>query len=116
MCTIPVSPMTTSSHLKLYRGDSLVEPGHVDDALTGAVEQVFFVICHYYLRDKKFDTFCAGIQQIKILKPGSSITCSGFNRRNACEGPFDIVKPASSYAKNDEAGRAEEGSKQVESK
>ncbi|OAX33481.1 hypothetical protein K503DRAFT_775554, partial [Rhizopogon vinicolor AM-OR11-026] len=100
----------------LYRGDSSVEPGDVNDALTGTIVQVFFVIHHYYLRDKKFDTFHADIQQVKILKPGSSIACSGFKRRNACEGPFDIVKPASSHAKNDEAGRAEEKSKQVESK
>ncbi|OAX32575.1 hypothetical protein K503DRAFT_776532 [Rhizopogon vinicolor AM-OR11-026] len=95
-----------------------MEPGDVDDALTliGAIVQVFFMIRHYCLRDKKFDTFRADIRQIKILKPGSSIACSGFNRRNVHEGPFDIVKPASSHAKNNEAGRAEKISKQMESK
>jgi hypothetical protein len=60
------------------------------------------VIHHHYLRDEKFDTFHADIQQIKILNPGSSIACSGFKRRNAPKGRFDIVKPASSHAKNNE--------------
>jgi len=44
-----------ASPLRLYRGNSLVEPGDVDDAFTGAVVRVFFVIRHYYLRDNKFD-------------------------------------------------------------
>jgi len=65
---------------------------------------------------KKFDTFGADIQQIKILKPGLSVTRSGFKRRNAREGPFDIIGTASSSAKDDEAGRNEKRSKQVESK
>jgi len=41
-----------ASPLRLYRGNSLVEPAEVNDALTGAVVEVFFVIRHYYLRDK----------------------------------------------------------------
>jgi hypothetical protein len=70
------------------------------------------------LRDKKFDTFGADIQQIKILKPGLSVTRSRFKRRNAREGPFDIIGTASSsaHAKGDESGRTEKRSKQVESK
>ncbi|KAJ8594899.1 hypothetical protein M405DRAFT_808250 [Rhizopogon salebrosus TDB-379] len=47
---------------------------------------------HYYLRDKKFDTFQAEIQQIRIVKPGSSIATSGFERRNAREGSLDVIK------------------------
>jgi hypothetical protein len=39
--------------LRLYRGESLVEPVDVNEALTGAVVQVFFIIWHYYLCDKK---------------------------------------------------------------
>jgi hypothetical protein len=72
-----------ASPLRLYRRNSLVESGDVNDTLTGAVVQVFFVIRHCYLRDKKIDTFRTDIQQIKILKPGSSIACSGFKRRSA---------------------------------
>jgi hypothetical protein len=104
-----------ASPLRLYRGNSLV---NVNDALTGAVVQVFFVIRHYYLRDKNFDTFGDDIQQIKILKPGTSIARSEFKRRNAREGPFDIFGTASSpaHAKSNESGWAEKRSKQVESK
>ncbi|OAX39823.1 hypothetical protein K503DRAFT_769139 [Rhizopogon vinicolor AM-OR11-026] len=107
-----------ASPLRLYRGNSLVEPADVNEALTGAVVEVFFVVRHYYLRDKKLDTFCADIQQVQILKPGTSNVCSGFKRRNAREGPFDIVKAASSsaHAKGGESGRAEKRSRQVESK
>ena len=107
-----------ASPLRLYRGNSLVEPADVNDALTGAVVEAFFIIRHYYLRDKKFDTFNADIQQIKILKPGSSIARSGFKRRKVREGPFDIVGVASSsaHAETGESGRAEKRSKQVESK
>jgi hypothetical protein len=47
---------------------------------------------HYYLRDKKFDTFQAEIQQIRIVKLGSSIMTSGFKRLNAREGPLDVIK------------------------
>ncbi|KAJ8584636.1 hypothetical protein M405DRAFT_826453, partial [Rhizopogon salebrosus TDB-379] len=43
---------------------------------------------HYYLRDKKCDTFQAEIQQIRIVKPGSSIATSGFKRR---DGPLDVI-------------------------
>jgi hypothetical protein len=87
-----------ASPLRLYRGNSLVESADVNEALTGAVVEVFFVIRYYYLRDKIFDTLRADIQQIKILKLGTSIACSGFKPRNAREEPFDIVKTASSSA------------------
>jgi len=105
-----------TSPLRLYRGESLVEPADVNEALMGAVVQVFFTIRHYYLREKKFDSFSADILQIKILKPRLSMTHSGFKRRNAREGPFDIVGTASSSAKSDEPGRNEKRSKQMESK
>jgi len=106
-----------ASPLRLYRGTSLVEPADVIGALTGAVVEVFFVIRHYYLRDKKFDTFGADIQRIKILKPGSAVARSGFKWRKAREGPFDIVGVASSsaHAETGGSGRAEKRSKVVES-
>jgi hypothetical protein len=66
----------------VYRDTASVEPGDVNEALQGAIIEVFFAIRHYYLRDKKFDTFQAGIQQIKIIKPGASIAAFGFKRRN----------------------------------
>jgi hypothetical protein len=56
-----------------------VEPGDVNEALQGAIVEVFFAIRHYYLRDKKLDTFQAGIQRIKIIKPGASIAASGLS-------------------------------------
>jgi hypothetical protein len=107
-----------ASPLRLYRGNSLVEPADVNDALTGAVVQVFFMIRHYYLRNKKFDTFGADIQQIKLLKPGTSIARSGYKRRNARDGPFEIMNTASSsaHAKGDGSERAEKRSKQVGNK
>ena len=107
-----------ASPLRLYRGTSLVEPADVIGALTGAVVEVFFVIRHYYLRDKKFDTFGADIQRIKILKPGSAVARSGFKWRKAREGPFDIVGVASSsaHAETGGSGRTEKRSKLVESK
>jgi len=52
-----------ASPLRLYRGESLVEPADVNEALTGAVVQVFFTIQHYYMREKKFDPFGADILQ-----------------------------------------------------
>ncbi|OAX32670.1 hypothetical protein K503DRAFT_776434 [Rhizopogon vinicolor AM-OR11-026] len=107
-----------ASPLRLHHGCSLVEPVDVNDALTGAVVQVFFVMRHYYLRNKKFDTFGADIQQIKLLKPGTSIAHSVYKRRNAHDGLFEIMNTASSSAhvKGDGSGRAEKRSKQVESK
>ncbi|OAX33063.1 hypothetical protein K503DRAFT_776002 [Rhizopogon vinicolor AM-OR11-026] len=95
-----------ASPLRLYRGNSLVS------------RQIVLRRPPLLSARQKFDTFCADIQQIKILKPGTSNACSGFKRRNAREGPFDIVKAASSSAhvKGDELGRAEKRSKQVESK
>ncbi|KAJ8597547.1 hypothetical protein M405DRAFT_876830 [Rhizopogon salebrosus TDB-379] len=77
--------------LKVYRGKTFVEPRDVIGALTGAVVEVYFGMRHYYLRDKKCDTFQAEIQQIRIVKPGSSIATSGFKRRGACEGPLDVM-------------------------
>jgi hypothetical protein len=77
--------------LKVYRGKTFVEPRDVIGALTGAVVEVYFGMRHYYLRDKKCDTFQAEIQQIRIVKPGSSIATSGFKRRDACEGPLDVM-------------------------
>jgi hypothetical protein len=68
-----------------------MEPRDVIGTLTGAVVEVYFGVRHYYLRDKKFDTFQAEIQ-IRIVKPGSSIATSGFERRNAREGPLDVIK------------------------
>ncbi|OAX31997.1 hypothetical protein K503DRAFT_860535 [Rhizopogon vinicolor AM-OR11-026] len=107
-----------ASPLRLYRGNFLVEPADVNEALTGAVVKVFFVVRHYYLCNKIFDMFRTDIQQIKILKSGTSIACSGFKRRDAREELFNIVKTASSsaHAKSDESGRAEKRAKQVESK
>jgi hypothetical protein len=68
------------------------------------------------MREKKFDTFGADILQIKILKPGLSMTHSGLKRRNAREGPFDIIGTDSSSAKSEEPGRNEKRSKQMERK
>jgi len=62
---------------------------------------------HYYLRDKKFDTFQGEIQQIKMVKPGGSIATSGIKRRNAHEGPWDVIKISSMTGKDEEEGRAE---------
>ncbi|KAJ8597223.1 hypothetical protein M405DRAFT_586448 [Rhizopogon salebrosus TDB-379] len=77
--------------LGVYRETAFVEPGDVNDALQGAIVEMFFSIRHYYLRDKKFDTFQADMQQIKIIKPGASIASSGFKRRNARDGPLDVM-------------------------
>jgi hypothetical protein len=77
--------------LKVYRGKTFVEPRDVIGALTGAVVEVYFGMRHYYLHDKKCDTFQAEIQQIRIVKPGSLIATSGFKRRDACEGPLDVM-------------------------
>ncbi|OJA20391.1 hypothetical protein AZE42_06681, partial [Rhizopogon vesiculosus] len=65
-----------------------------------------------------FDTFGADIQQVKILRPGLSIARSGFKRRNAREGSFDILGTGSgsAHAETGETGRAENRAKRVESK
>jgi hypothetical protein len=78
--------------LRVYRHEIFVEPRDVNEALMGAVVEVFFAIRHCYLRDKKFDTFQADMQQIRIIRPGGSITTSGFKRRNAREGPLDVIR------------------------
>ncbi|KAJ8594194.1 hypothetical protein M405DRAFT_838688 [Rhizopogon salebrosus TDB-379] len=69
---------------RIPRDNTFVEPGDVNEALTGAMVEVFFAIKHYYMRDKKFDTFQADIQQIQIVK-----LVSWFKRPNAREGPLD---------------------------
>jgi hypothetical protein len=63
--------------LAVYRDSIFMEPGEVNEALTSAMVGVFFAVRHYYLRDKKFGTFQADIQQTKIAKPSGSITSSG---------------------------------------
>jgi hypothetical protein len=68
--------------LGVYRETAFVELGDVNDALQGAIVEMFFSIRHYYLQDKKFDTFQADMQQINIIKPGASIASSGFKRRS----------------------------------
>jgi hypothetical protein len=56
------------------------------------IVEVFFVIRHYYLRDKKFDKFQAdSIQQIKIIESGASIAASVLKWRNAHEGLLDVI-------------------------
>jgi hypothetical protein len=80
--------------LRVYRDNIFVEPGDVNEALTGAMVEVYFTIRHFYMREKKFDTFQADIQQIKIVKPGASIATLGFKRGNARDGPLEIVNTA----------------------
>ena len=62
--------------LRVYRDKVFVEPGDINEALMGTVVEVFFTMRHHYLGDKKFDTFQGEIQQIEIVKPGSSIVTS----------------------------------------
>jgi hypothetical protein len=81
-----------------------VEPGDVNEALKGAIVEVFFPVKHYYLRDKMFDTFQADIQQIKIIKPRASIATSGFKRCNAREGPLNVIIAGSTTGKDKEGG------------
>jgi hypothetical protein len=88
--------------LRVYRDKTFVEPRDVIGALTGAVVEVYFGIRHYYLRDKKFDTFQAEIQQIRIVKPGT-----GFKRRNVREGPLDVIKVGLTNGDDKEDVRAE---------
>jgi len=57
----------------------------------GTVVEVFFTMRHYYLHDKKFNPFQGEIQQIKTVKPGGSISTSRIKRRNAREGPWDVI-------------------------
>jgi len=93
--------------LRVYRDKVFVEPGDVNEALTGAVVEVFFTIRHYYLRDKKFDTFQGEIQQVKMVKPGGSIATPGIKQRSACEGPWEAMKISSTSGKDKDDGRAE---------
>jgi hypothetical protein len=80
--------------LRVYRGNIFVERGNVNEALTDAMVEVPFTIGHFYMREKKFDTFQHDIQQIEIVEPGASIATSGFKRRSALDGPLEIVKMA----------------------
>jgi len=57
--------------------------------LAGAVVEVFFTMRHYYLHDKKFDTFQGEIQQIKIVKLGGSIATSGIKRPRDLAGVLE---------------------------
>ncbi|KAJ8579718.1 hypothetical protein M405DRAFT_939048 [Rhizopogon salebrosus TDB-379] len=92
--------------LRVYRDNVFVEPGNVNEALTDAMVEVYFTIRHFYMREKKFDTFQADIQQIKIVKPGASITTSGFKPRNARDGPLEIIKTAGTIGKDKEERRS----------
>ncbi|KAJ8586732.1 hypothetical protein M405DRAFT_907697 [Rhizopogon salebrosus TDB-379] len=76
----------------VYRDKTFMELRDVIGTLMGAVVEVYFGMRHYYLRDKKFDMFQAEIQQIRIVKPGSSIVTSGFECCNAREGLLDVIK------------------------
>jgi hypothetical protein len=80
--------------LRVYRDNVFMEPRNVNEALTDAMVEVYFMIRHFYVREKKFDAFQADIQQIEIMKLGASIVTSGFKRRNARDGPLEIVKMA----------------------
>jgi hypothetical protein len=51
--------------------------------------------------------FQAEIQQIRIVQPGSSIATSGSKRRNAREGPLDVIKVAVTNGGDKEDVRAE---------
>ena len=62
---------------------------------------------HYYLRDKKLDTFQGEIQQIKIVRLGGSFATSRIKPRNAREGPCDVIKISSTTGKDKEQGRDE---------
>jgi hypothetical protein len=93
--------------LRVYRDNVFVEPGNVNEALTDAMVEVYFTIRHFYIREKKFDTFQADIQQIEIVKPDASIATSGFKRRNARDGPLEIVKTAGTTGNDKEVRRSE---------
>jgi hypothetical protein len=92
--------------LGVYRHKAFVESGDITEALKDAIVEVFFAIKHYYLRDKRFDTFQADTQQIKIVEPGASIVASGFKRRNAREGLMDLTIAGTTTGKDEEGGMA----------
>jgi hypothetical protein len=93
--------------LRVYRDNVFAEPGNVNEALTDTVVEVYFTIRHFYMREEKFDTFQADIQQIKNVKPGASIATSGFKRRNARDGPLEIVKMARTTGNGKEERRGD---------
>jgi hypothetical protein len=66
-----------------------------------------FTIRHFHIREKKFDTFQADIQQIEIVKPGASIVMSGFKQRNARDGPLEIVKTVGTTGNDKEERRSD---------
>ncbi|KAJ8586566.1 hypothetical protein M405DRAFT_843781 [Rhizopogon salebrosus TDB-379] len=68
--------------LRVYRDNVFVEPGNVNEALTDAMVEVYFTIRHFYMREEKFDTFQADIQQIKSVKPGASIATVQVTQRS----------------------------------
>ncbi|KAJ8597884.1 hypothetical protein M405DRAFT_855176 [Rhizopogon salebrosus TDB-379] len=90
--------------LAVYRDNTFMEPGEVNEALTGAMVEVFFAIRHYYLCDKKFDTFQADIQQIKDRQTRWINYFFRFKRRNARERPLDVIDSTST---GKDEGRAE---------
>jgi hypothetical protein len=89
-----------------YCDNVFVEPGYVNEALTYAIVEVYLMIRHFYMCEKKFDTFQADVQQIRIVKPGASIATSGFKRRSARDGPLEIVKTARTTGKDKEERRS----------
>jgi hypothetical protein len=38
--------------LRVYRNNVFVEPGNVNEALTDAMVEVYFMIGHFYIREK----------------------------------------------------------------
>jgi hypothetical protein len=62
-------------------------------------------------------TIQADNQEINISKLGGTITASGFKRRNAREGPLDIIDAASTVTtgKDKEGGRAEKSARSRQS-
>jgi hypothetical protein len=93
--------------LRVYRNNVFVEPGNVNEALTDAMVEVYFMIRHFYIREKKFDTFQADIRQIESVKPGASIATSGSKRCNARDGPLEIVKTACTTGNDEEERRSD---------
>jgi hypothetical protein len=49
------------------------------------------------------------MQQIKIIKPGASITASGFKQRHAREGLLDVIIARSTTGKDKKVERRRKG-------
>jgi hypothetical protein len=90
----------------VYRDKASWNWGGVNEALKSTIAEVFFAVRHYCLHDKLLDIFQANMQQIKIIKPGASITASGFKQRHAREGLLDVIIAGSTTGKDKEGGRA----------